>query len=178
MADLPRLLRRRQLRLPISASGASRESVEAYLAQVDRPLNALLARQRLYSTAPGNFTYQSNPFQILQWQVVPTLTLRADWGGEQLDVRSTSCSLVGFRPGMESLGFTLEAALVGEEAGLGGWAEVLLHSRLIATPIGRRLGSLALEAVLDRIERRVKRGLRDDLEAWLKGEADNTKGRG
>ena len=178
MADLPRLLRRRQLRLPISASGASKERVEAYLALVDRPLIALLARQRLHSTAPGNFTYQSNPYQILQWQVVPTLTLRADWGGVQLDVRSTSCHLVGFRPGMDSLGFSLAAALVGEEAGLAGWAEVLLRSRLITTPIGRRLGSLALEAVLDRIERRVERGLRCDLEAWLGGGAENTKARG
>jgi hypothetical protein len=70
---------------------------------------------------------------------------------------------------MESLGFTLEAVLGAEERGLEGWAEVGLHSRLLSSPIGRRVGTLALEAVLDRIERRVGRGLRKDLGAWLAG---------
>jgi hypothetical protein len=78
---------------------------------------------------------------------------------------------------MGSLGFTLEAVLRAEEAGLAGWAEVGIHSRLVTTPIGRRLGSLALEAVLDRIERRVGRGLRRDVAAWLGEEADTTKAR-
>jgi hypothetical protein len=178
MADEPPLLRRRQLRLPISASGASRERILAYLALVDRPLMALLARERLNSNGPGEFTYRSNPYQILRWQVVPTLTLRAVWAGEKLVVHSTSCGLVGFPAGMETLGFSLEAVLAGEEECLGGWAEVGLHSRLITTAIGRRLGSLALEAVLDRIERRVGRGLRADLEAWLEQGAENTKARG
>jgi hypothetical protein len=44
-----------------------------------------------------------------------------------------------------------------------------LHSRLIGNSIGRKVGTLALEAVLDRIERRVGRGLRNDLGAWLAG---------
>jgi hypothetical protein len=70
---------------------------------------------------------------------------------------------------MESLGFSLEAVLEAEEAGLGGRAEVVLQSMLITTPIGRRLGSLALDAVLDRIERRVGRGLSRDLAVWLGG---------
>ncbi len=169
MANEPPLLRRRQLRLPISATGASRERVRAYLALVDRPLIALLARERLNSVAPGEFTYQSKPYLILRWQVVPTLTLRAVWAGEQLVVSSTSCRLAGFPTGMESLGFSLEAVLEAEEAGLGGRAEVVLQSRLITTPIGRRLGSLALDAVLDRIERRVGRGLSRDLAVWLGG---------
>jgi hypothetical protein len=132
-------------------------------------LTALLARERLTTVAPGAFTYRSNPHQALQWQVVPTLTLRAEWEGDQLEVRSTSCRLVGLGFGMDSLGFTLVAVLRAEETGLGGWAEVGLHSRLVNSPIGRRLGTMALEAVLDRIERRVGRGLRNDLGAWLGG---------
>ena len=157
----------------MTTSLASQERMRSYLALVDRPLAALLARERLKAVAPGLFTYQSNPYQILHWQVVPSLNLQARWRDEQLEVQSTSCRLVGFMDGMESLGFTLEAVMEAEEAGLGGWAEVGLQSRLITGPIGRRLGSLALEAVLDRIERRVGRGLRRDLEAWL-GENGNT----
>jgi hypothetical protein len=169
MAEPPALLRRRELSLPITDPGASRERLLAYLSLVDRPLTALLARERLTAVAPGAFTYRSNPHQVLQWQVVPTLTLRAGWKGEQLEVRSTSCRLVGLGFGMDSVGFTLEAVLGAEETGLGGWAEVGIHSRLVNSPIGRRLGTLALEAVLDRIERRIGRGLRKDLGAWLGG---------
>ena len=169
MAEPPALLRRRELSLPITAPGASRERLLAYLALVDRPLTALLARERLTAVAHGEFTYRSNPHQVLQWQVVPTLTLRAEWEGEQLEVRSTSCRLVGLGFGMDSLGFTLEAVLGAEETGLGGWAQVGIHSRLVNSPVGRRLGTLALEAVLDRIERRMGRGLRKDLGVWLGG---------
>jgi len=169
MAEPPGLVRRRELSLPVTAAGASRERLLAYLALVDRPLTALLARERLTTVAPGAFTYRSNPHQVLQWQVVPTLTLRAEWEGKQLEVRSDSCRLVGLGIGMDSLGFTLKAVLGAEETGLGGWAEVGLHSRLVNSPIGRRLGTMALEAVLDRIERRVGRGLRNDLGAWLGG---------
>ena len=169
MAEPPALLRRRHLSVPVTTAGVSQEQLLAYLALVDRPLTALLARERLTAVAPGEFTYRSNPHQVLQWQVVPTLTLRARWEGEQLEVRSTSCRLVGLGFGMDSLGFTLVAVLCTEEVGLGGWAEVGLHSRLVATSIGRRLGALALEAVLDRIERRMGRGLRKDLGAWLGG---------
>ena len=167
MAEPPALLRRRELSLPITDPGACRERLLAYLALVDRPLTALLARERLTAVAPGEFTYRSNPHQVLQWQVVPTLTLRAEWEGEQLEVRSTSCRLVGLGFGMDSLGFTLEAVLGAEETGLGGWAQVGIHSRLVNSPVGRRLGALALEAVLDRIERRMGRGLRKDLGVWL-----------
>ena len=167
MAEPPALLRRRELSLPITAAGASRERLLAYLALVDRPLAALLARERLTAVAPGEFTYRSNPHQVLQWQVVPTLTLRAEWEGDQLEVRSTSCRLVGLGFGMDSVGFTLEAVLGAEETGLGGWAQVGIHSRLVNSPVGRRLGTLALEAVLDRIERRMGRGLRKDLGVWL-----------
>jgi len=177
MAHQPPMLRRRFLSLPVIAPLASKEHLLSYLALVDRPLKAMLARDRLKPVAPGHFIYQSNPYQVLRWQVMPSLNLQAGWGGDQWEVRSTSCRLVGFWEGMGSLGFTLEAVLRAEEAGLAGWAEVGIHSRLVTTPIGRRLGSLALEAVLDRIERRVGRGLRRDVAAWLGEEADTTKAR-
>jgi hypothetical protein len=175
MADQPPLLRRRVLSLAIPGPVASKERLQAYLALVDRPLKALLARERLKTVAPGHFTYRSNPYQVLHWQVVPTLNLHAGWEADQLKVRSTSCRLVGLRDDMESLGFTLEAVLAAEEKAIGGWAEVGLQSRLVSSPIGRRVGTLALEAVLDRIERRVGRGLRADLGAWLGEGADSAK---
>jgi hypothetical protein len=167
MADQPPLLRRRVLSLAIPGPVASKERLQAYLALGDRPLKALLARDRLKTVAPGHFTYRSNPYQVLHWQLVPTLNLQAGWEADQLEVRSTSCGLVGLGFGMDSIGFTLEAVLGAEETGLGGWAQVRINSRLMKSPVGRRLGTLALEAVLGRIERRVGRGLRKDLAVWL-----------
>jgi len=167
MADQPPLLRRRVINLPIPGPLASRERLQAYLALVDRPLTALLARERLKTVAPGQFTYRSNPYQVIHWQVVPTLNLQAGWEADQLKVRSTSCRLVGLTESEGSLGITLKAVLTADEAVLSGWAEVGLQSRLVANPIGRRVGTLVLETVLDRIERRVGRGLRRDLGAWL-----------
>ncbi len=175
MADQPTLLRRRDLSLPIPGPLASQERLRTYLALVDRPLKALLARERLRTMAPGHFTYRSNPYLVLHWQVVPTLNLEAGWDADQLEVRSSSCRLVGFPEGTESLGFSLKAVLSAGDEALGGWAEVGLRSRLVRSPIGRRVGTLALEAVLDRIERRVGRGLRNDLRSWLGEEADATK---
>ena len=168
MADQPPLLRRRDINLPIPGPLASQERLQAYLALVDRPLTALLARERLKTVATGHFTYRSNPDQVLHWQVVPTLNLQAGGEADKLKVRSTSCRLVGLRDSMESLGITLEAVLTAEEVALSGWAEVGLQSRLVASPIGRRVGTLVLETVLDRIERRVCRGLRRDLGVWLR----------
>lgn len=175
MADPPAVLRRRSLRLPLATTApAQRERLEAYLALVDRPLTALLARERLHREAPGSFTYQSNPHAILRWQVVPTLSLVAEWGDDQLAVRSTRCRLAGVGAWGDGLGFGLQALLRAEGSGLAGWAEVGLHGRLAASPIARSLGSVALEAVLDRIERRVHRGLRNDLVAWLGEGGDST----
>jgi hypothetical protein len=68
--------------------------------------------------------------------------------------------------------------LEAEERGLEGWVEVGLHSRLVNSAIGRKVGTLALEAVLDRIERRVGHGLRKDLGAWLGEAAATTEARG
>jgi hypothetical protein len=167
MAEPPALRRRRELRLTISGSTDSRDHLTAYLAQVDRPLTALLARERLYPQNPGHFLYRSNPYQILRWQVAPTVALVATWHNNQLEVRSTRCFLAGAGEWGESLGFSLMAVLQGEPAGLSGWAEAGLNSHVVNSQIARGLAARAMEAVLDRIERRVQRGLRKDLETWL-----------
>ncbi len=130
---------------------------------------SLLARERLNRDAPGRFTYRSNPHRILHWQVVPTLGLGARWEGTRLEVRSTRCQLAGLGNWGETVGFQLGAALEPGEQVLTGWAEVGLASGLTTLPGARPLALLALDHVLDRIERRVGSGLRRDALAWLAG---------
>ncbi|MFN9628959.1 MAG: DUF1997 domain-containing protein [Cyanobacteriota bacterium] len=164
---LPAVRRQRHLQLAVSGPGATRERLEAYLALVDRPLSALLARERLHREAPGAFTYRSNPHRVLHRDVVPTLGLAARWDAHRLEVRSTRCQLAGLGSWGESIGFTLVANLEPGEACLAGWAEVALHSRMMTMGAVQGLVGFALESVLDRIERRLSRGLHKDALAWL-----------
>ncbi|MEB3317341.1 MAG: hypothetical protein VKO39_04295 [Cyanobacteriota bacterium] len=166
-AGLPAVVRRRQLLLPIAGSTASREQLAAYLALVDRPLTSLLARERLSLEAPGRLLYRSNPHRLLHWQVVPTLALAARWDGERLAVESTGCRLAGLGDWGGDVGFSLRASLQPEGGAVAGWAEVGLHSRLVGVQGAQRLARVALEHVLDRIERRLGRGFQRDVVAWL-----------
>lgn len=171
------VVRRRQLLIPVSAPGASRDRLAAYLGLVDRPLTSLLARERLQQDGPGQWTYRSNPHRILHVQVVPTLGLAARWDVDQLRVRSTGVRLAGLGSWGERLGFRLNASLEPAPDGIAGWAEVGLDSPLLNAPGARGLAGQALEHVLDRIERRLGRGLLRDAAAWLQdGREDPGRG--
>jgi hypothetical protein len=166
-AGLPSVVRRRHLRLPIAVPTASREHLATYLALVDRPLTSLLARERLSLEGPGRLTYRSNPHRLLHLKVVPTLSLAACWDEERLEVTSTGCRLAGLGDWAGDVGFSLRASLRPEEGAVSGWAEVGLHSRLVRLQGTRGVARLALEHVLDRIERRLGRGFHRDVVAWL-----------
>ncbi len=171
------VVRRRELLIPISAPGASQERLSAYLALVERPLTALLARERLRPEGPGRWTYRSNPHRVLHLEVVPTLALAARWEEGRLRVGSTGCRLAGLGSWGERLGFRLKATLEPARDAVAGWAEVGLDSPLLNTPGARGLAGLALEHVLDRMERRLSRGFLRDAAAWLR-EDGSDQGRG
>lgn len=173
-AERPAVVCRRRLLLPISAPAATRERLATYLAQVDRPLTSLLARERISQDAPGRLTYRSNPHRILHLEVVPTLSLEGRWGDERLEVRSTECRLAGLGPWRGAVGFSLRARLEPEEGSVAGWAEVGLHTRIMRVRGAERMARLALEQVLDRIERRVGRGFHKDVLAWLGAEGERS----
>lgn len=171
------LRRRRSIALALEGTGWTTETTAAYLALVDRPLHALLARERLEQLGSGRFCYRSRPLRLLHLDLHPSLMLTATWSAPALQIRSSSCRLEGLGAWGEQLGVALAAELAPAPAGLRGWAEVAVSSRLLGWPQARRLTELALEAVLERMERRVQRGLRQDLQAWLKangGTPDNT----
>ncbi len=169
------MVRQRQLLIPISGPAATRDQLARYLALADRPLTSLLARERLHPKGAGRWIYRSNPHRVLHLEVVPTLSLSACWEDGRLQVRSTECRLEGLGSWGERLGFSLRASLEPAQDAVAGWAEVGLHSRLLKPPGARGLAGLALEQVLDRIERRLGRGFQRDAAAWLReddGRAD------
>ncbi len=174
-AGLPAVVCRRHLLLPIAVPTASRERLATYLALVDRPLTSLLARERLSQEGPGRLTYRSNPHRLLHLQVVPTLALAACWHDDRLEVESTGCQLAGLGDWGQDVGFGLRATLEPAEGAVTGWAEVDLHSRLLRLRGTPRLARLALEQVLDRMERRLGRGFHRDVVAWLGPGGDRTE---
>jgi len=178
MAPAAELCRRRPCHLTVAAAGSTAAGSTAvaplarYLSRPERPLAALLARDRLRAIGNDRFTYQSRPLDLLGRSLVPLLTLEAHWNGHSLALRSLSCRIEGLGRWGHDLGITLEAGLVPLEAGLDGWVQLRLCSPLLAAGWARGLASRVVEALLDRIERRMQRGLRADLEAWLHGSGE------
>lgn len=168
------LIRRRRCVLTLPGAAANPEKLAAYLALVDRPVVALLARDRLQRLGGGRFVYRSRPFSLLRFALVPTVELQARWRDPWLEVESVSCRLVGLGRWEESLAFALAARLTAEPGGAVGESaavvgEVQVSLRLApAVPLwGRSLAGRALDQVVDRIERRLGRGLRKDLLTWV-----------
>jgi hypothetical protein len=168
MSDHAPVIRGRRCRVDLGTPGVDRERLAEYLSEVDRPVASLLARERLSREGPGEFTYRSNPHRLWHLEIVPTLGLSAKWRNDRLELRSTCCRIAGLGDWDGSVGFTLQAELAAAEGALEGWAEVGLVSRLAAMVVARRLAGVVLEGVLDRIERRLHRGLRKDALAWLR----------
>lgn len=165
---------RRDFRVAIGEPAASRERLTTYLALVDRPLTSLLARERLSLAGPGQLIYRSNPIRLLHLEVVPTLCLAAEWKESGLALRSTRCRLAGLGAWAGNVGFTLRASMEPAEGAVSGWAEVAVQSRMVRFQGARGMARLALEHVLDRIERRLERGFQRDVVAWLGRGADRT----
>lgn len=161
------VVRTRHCRVPLEAERATPERLAAYLAQVDRPLAALLARDRLERLGEGHYCYRSRPFRLLRFELVPTLELRARWQASRLEVRSGECRILGLGRWERSLTFELAAELAPGSRALDGALQATLVTARPLPAWGRQLAGVALEQVIERIERRLLRGLRKNLLTWL-----------
>lgn len=161
------LIFQRYFPLPLNETAATTERLAAYLALVDRPMAALLARDRMQTLDSGRFLYCSKPWRILHLELVPTLELRACFQGGALHLRSEECRITGLGRWSKALSFGLAVELQPAPALLGGMATVWLDLPSSVGAWGRPLASRALEQVLDRMQRRFSRGLCKDLRTWL-----------
>lgn len=164
----------RQCFLPLEDPRATPERLALYLAMVDRPLTALLARERLLRRAPGCFVYQSQPFRLLGFELIPTLTLEAAWQAGELSILSRGSRIRGLGRWDQILAFGLEARLRPAAGGLEGEAKLSLAAPKPLPRWGLSLTGAALDQALGRIERRLHGGLRKDLLAWLCDSADSS----
>jgi hypothetical protein len=166
------VVRRRPLVLELRNPAATPERLTAYLSLRDRPVQALLARDRLERLGSGHFLYRSRPFRLLRFELVPTLELRACWRDPQLEIVCETCRIVGLGPWERALAFEMGAELRPAAPGLEGEVRVTLHTARSLPAWGRALAGRGLDQVLERIQRRVGRGLRADLLTWLLDTSD------
>lgn len=161
------VVRERHCRLELAEPGVDPKRLATYLALVERPLSALLARDRLRRMGSGRFSYQSHPFRLLHFKLVPSLELRGVWQAGELQLTGDDCRIIGLGRWERSLDFGLSAWLRPTPDGLDGRACVSLVLPPALPAWSHSLAGTALEQVLDRIERRLGRGLRKDLLTWL-----------
>jgi hypothetical protein len=161
------VVRERPCLLQLPEALASCQRVAAYLSLVDRPVAALLARDRLQRPAEGRFLYHSRPFRVLRFELVPTLEFSGLWQEDELLIRSGDCRLVGMGRWERLLRFAFVARLRPRADGLEAMARVSLALPPALPGWSRSLTGAALEQALDRIEGRLQRGLRKDLLTWL-----------
>lgn len=161
------VVRRRRIALEFQDPRATPERLAAYLSLRDRPVRALLARERLELLGEGRFLYRSRPFRVLRFELIPTLELRARWRDPRLEILCEQCRLVGLGPWERALVFEMTAEMRAGPPGLEGEIQVRLLSSRSLPGWGRSLAARGLEQVLTRIERRIGRGLIPDLHSWL-----------
>jgi hypothetical protein len=167
--DPPAIERVRQCRAELSTPLATKARLEAYLADPQRPLGAMLSHDRWQERASGDFLYRSRSHRVLRWELTPLLGFQAVLEPDgQLRIRSHTCRLDGLGSWQERLQFRMGARLRAEERAITARAVVGLVLRApVPRGVWESVAALALEQVLDRLQRKVEGGLRRDALRWL-----------
>jgi hypothetical protein len=165
----PAIERVRHCRAELPTALATKARLEAYLADPQRPLGAMLSRDRWQEPAPGDFLYRSSSHRVLRWELTPLLGFQAVLEPDgQLRIRSHTCRLDGLGSWQDRLQFRMGALLQAQERAITARAVVGLVLRApVPWALWDSVGALALEQVLDRLQRKVERGLRRDVLRWL-----------
>lgn len=146
-----------------------------YLDQVDRIMGCLLSPERLQGPflqvdGASLFIYRSAPFYLLTFCLSPELHFEAVSKATGLYLSSKVCKIDGLGSWQKFIRFQLYANLTlyeeGCDIGFVGFAKVVLNSSQVSWKPARWLGEMALEQALDRIERRLRRGLVRDVDRW------------
>ncbi len=147
----------------------------AYLDQADRIMGCLLSPERLQGPflqddGTNLFIYRSAPFHLLTFRLSPELHFEAVTKKKRLYLVSKICKIDGLGNWQKFIHFQLYANLTlyeeGCDVGFLGFAKVVLNSSHVSWKPARWLGEMALEQALDRIERRLRRGLVRDVVRW------------
>jgi len=148
----------------------------AYLDQTERIMSCLLSQERLQGPflqldGTNLFVYRSAPFHLLTLCLSPEIHLEAVSNPSGLYLMSKACKINGLGEWQKLIRFQLYATLTpyqeGCDIGFLGFAKVVLKPSLTAWKPSRWLGEMALDQALDRIERRLRRGLVRDVVSWL-----------
>ena len=156
----------------VDCPGVDRAVLSRYLEVEERPVAALLNRQKMTLQAPGRFLYRSRPFRLLRYEVRPEIQFDAFWSKDALEISFNHCRIEGLGAIEQAIRFECEASLRPVEEGIHAvaWASVLMEDShpvaVVPRQLRKSLAEQALQRVFRRLERRCQGGLRRSLQRW------------
>lgn len=148
------------------------DQLRDYFSQPARPMKALLNRRKVRQSEPGCFHYESRPYVLLTFQLQPVVIFRTRWDGISLSISFEKCTIRGLGSLEALVQFHCEARIRPEQEQLIADADLSLAvpsegvAMVLPKPVLRRLGEQALQLVVDRLEKRCRRGLVKGARDW------------
>lgn len=157
-----------QLSLPVDHAA---EQLQAYLADEDRVVGALLDPRQLQKLGPGHYRYNVTRVQVFQLQIQPVVELRARCSSGRLDLEALDCQLEGLGL-VDDFSLSLRSWLVASDQGLEGEAALAVTVsqppllKLIPPRVLEATGRSVLAGILLGIRTRVSQQLLGDFQTW------------
>lgn len=155
--------------------------IEAYLADPERLVYALVEPDRVRLLPNGQFMIAVRPLSFLGLTLQPTATLAIWLDDQTVRLRSVSCEIAGveFFNQRFDLGLEGQLAVLRSRQGVTLWGRADLRVQvdvpppfsLTPRPILERTGNALLKSVLLTIQQRIKRQLLLDYRGWAKSRA-------
>lgn len=143
--------------------------LENFLSKPIRVLRCILDPKRLERVSADTYSYVSSPLRVAGLHLRPTITLRARFQSGELLIDQFSTDIKGLSALYGQLSFGLEARLRVRDESDALDAEALIWLNLpdlvasALAPVAR----LVLQQLLDRLERRCRKGINRKFSSWL-----------
>jgi hypothetical protein len=163
-----KLEQRRQCFVGVS-SKPSAGQLESFLSKPTRVLRCVLDPKRLNKISDDTYSYASRPYKVAGLCLQPSVMLRARFQSGVLSIDQVSADIKGLSALYRQLSFGLEAKLrVSDDAKVLG-IEALIWLKLpdLVAPALVPVAGLAMNQLLDRLERRCETGIDHRFALWL-----------
>ena len=152
---------------PVAEGPFSDSAFSHYLRLVDRPVKAMLKKDRTEFLGNGIYLYRSREFRLLNWRIAPILQLKASSTEDGLALVSSHSSVIALNPRWSlPYGYGFEVVLKSCSSGIGAEGEIWIEASSLHQPWMQKLGRHALIALKARLENRFKQGLSKDASIW------------
>jgi hypothetical protein len=152
---------------PVAEGPFADNAFRHYLRLVDRPVKAMLSKERSEFLGAGMYLYRSREFKIFNYGFAPILRLKASVIEDGLALMSRHSSMIKINSRWSLFyGYGFEAFLKSCSTGICAEGEIWIESSSLHQPWIQKLGRHALIALKARLEKRFMGGLSKDARIW------------